>query len=550
MDTAVSYGIRFLENVRERMDICVDNNGPFVIMKSDIYRSNYVKARNRGAKIRFITEVTKDNIEYCKQLSKIVSELRHLDGARGSVCVNDTEFLGMTTWRETKLLNPVIYSNEREVIEHQQYIFEMFWKKAEPFSQKLMEIEDGIVPEIMQSRNSPVDIQNKVFDLLKSAESEILVIMSTSNAFHRQAKAGSFQILKELGDLKPWMNIKILTPKDDEIEKMITKLNKPNFVVRCIEPLSKVSILVIDRKQSLVAETKDDTKQIITEAIGFVTYSNSKPTVLSYVAIFDSLWKQTEIYQQLKDAHEKLKIHDKMQKEFINIVAHDLRTPLTPIIGLTEYVRDKTKDVHHMELLDRVVKDAKKLSYLNEKILDVTKFESKLFKPNKEVFSLNESIVNIIKELEHISDNTKKIKFEYHFDTEYLVDADSRRIGQVISNLIDNSIKSISEQDIGRGVISISIEKTINAITTIRDDYGSQHMVIVRIKDTGIALDNEILPRLFTKFATKSFQGTGLGLYISKNIIEAHGGKIWAENNKDGIGATITFTLPLTNRVI
>jgi two-component system, OmpR family, sensor histidine kinase VicK len=550
MDTAVSYGIRFLENVRERMDICVDKNGPSVIMKSDIYKNNYVKARNRGAKIRFITEVTKDNIEYCKQLSEIVSELRHLDGVKGSVCVNDTEFLGMTTWRETKLLNPVIYSNEREVIEQQQYIFQMFWKKAEPFSQKLREIEDGIVPEIMQSRNSPVDIQRKVFDLLKSAESEILVIMSTSNAFLRQAKVGSFQILEELGESKPWINIKILTPKDDEIEKMITKLNKSNFVVRCIEPLSKVSILVIDRKQSLVAETKDDTKQIITEAIGFVTYSNSKPTVLSYVAIFDSLWKQTEIYQQLKDAHEKLKIHDKMQKEFINIVAHDLRTPLTPIIGLTEYVRDKTKDVHHMELLDRVVKDAKKLSYLNEKILDVTKFESKLFKPNKEVFSLNESIVNIIKELEHISDNTKKIKFEYHFDTEYLVDADSRRIGQVISNLIDNSIKSISEQDIGRGVISISIEKTINAITTTTDDYDSQHIVVVSIKDTGIALDNEILPRLFTKFATKSFQGTGLGLYISKNIIEAHGGKIWAENNKDGIGATITFTLPLTNRVI
>lgn len=550
MDTAVSYGIRFLENVRERMDICVDKNGPFVIMKSDIYKSNYVKAKNRGAKIRFITEVTKDNIEYCKQLSDLVSELRHLDGVKGSVCVNDTEFLGMTTWREAKLLNPVIYSNEGEVIEQQQYIFEMFWKKAEPFSQKRREIEDGIVPEIMHSRNSPIDIQSKVIDLLKSAESEILVIMSTSNAFHRQVKVGSFEILKELGDLKPWMNIKILTPKDDEIEKMITKLNKSNFVVRYIEPLSKVSILVIDRKQSLVAETKDDTKQIVTEAIGFVTYSNSKPTVLSYVAIFDSLWKQTEIYQQLKDAHEKLKIHDKMQKEFINIVAHDLRTPLTPIIGLTEYVRDKTKDVHHMELLDRVVKDAKKLSYLNEKILDVTKFESKLFKPNKEVFSLNESIVNIIKELEHILDNTKKIKFEYHFDTEYLVDADSRRIGQVISNLIDNSIKSISEQDIGRGVISISIEKAINTITTTRDNYDSQHMVIVSIKDTGIALDNEILPRLFTKFATKSFQGTGLGLYISKNIIEAHGGKIWAENNKDGIGATITFTLPLTNKKI
>ena len=552
MDTAVSYGISFLENVSERMDICVDKNGPSIIIKSEIYKSNYIKAKNRGAKIRFITEITKDNIQYCKKLGEIVSELRHLDGVKGSVCVNDSEFLGMSTWSETKLLNPVIYSNEREVIEQQQYIFEMFWKKAEPLTQKLMEIEEGIVPEVMQSRNSPVDIQNKVFDLLNSAESEILVIMSTSKAFHRQAESGTFQLLKELGDAKPWIIIKILTPKDNEMERLITILNKPNFIIQYIEPLSKVSILVIDRKQSLVAETKDDAKQIISEAVGFVTYSNSAPTVLSYVAIFDSIWKQTEIYQELKDAHEKLKIHDKMQKEFINIVAHDLRTPLTPIIGLTEYVRDKTKDVHHMELLDRVVKDAKKLSYLNEKILDVTRFESKLFKPNKEVFSLNELIVTVIKELEHILDDTKKIKFECHFDTEYLVDADSRRIGQVISNLIDNSIKSISEQDTGRGIISIttSIEKITSTITTSRDDHYPQHMVIVSIKDTGIALDNEILPRLFTKFATKSFQGTGLGLYLSKNIIEAHGGKIWAENNKDGIGATISFNLPLINKII
>ena len=552
MDTAVSYGIRFLENVSERMDICVDKNGPSMIIKSEIYKSNYIKAKNRGAKIRFITEITKDNIQYCKKLGEIVSELRHLDGVKGSVCVNDSEFLGMSTWSETKLLNPVIYSNEREVIEQQQYIFEIFWKKAEPLTQKLMEIEEGIVPEVMQSRNSPVDIQNKVFDLLNSAESEILVIMSTSKAFHRQAESGTFQLLKELGDAKPWIIIKILTPKDNEMERLITILNKPNFIIRCIEPLSKVSILVIDRKQSLVAETKDDAKQIISEAVGFVTYSNSAPTVLSYVAIFDSIWKQTEIYQELKDAHEKLKIHDKMQKEFINIVAHDLRTPLTPIIGLTEYVRDNTKDVHHMELLDRVVKDAKKLSYLNEKILDVTRFESKLFKPNKEVFSLNELIVTVIKELEHILDDTKKIKFECHFDTEYLVDADSRRIGQVISNLIDNSIKSISEQDTGRGIISItaSIEKITSTITTSRDDHYPQHMVIVSIKDTGIALDNEILPRLFTKFATKSFQGTGLGLYLSKNIIEAHGGKIWAENNENGIGATISFNLPLTNKII
>ena len=197
---------------------------------------------------------------------------------KGSVCVNDSEFLGMSTWSETKLLNPVIYSNEREVIEQQQYIFEMFWIKAEPLTQKLREIEEGIIPEIMESKNSPVDIQNKVFDFLKSAESEILVIMSTAKAFHRQTESGTLKLLEELGNTKPWIIIKILTPKDNEIERMITILHKPNFVVQSIEPLSKVSILVIDRKQSLVAETKDDTKQITSGAVGFVTYSNSVPT--------------------------------------------------------------------------------------------------------------------------------------------------------------------------------------------------------------------------------------------------------------------------------
>ena len=319
------------------------------------------------------------------------------------------------------------------------------------------------------------------------------------------------------------------------------------------------SVMIIDNAKILLIV--DEIKNVTSDNNIIGIFSTNSSLVKNFGSLFDILDNEKEVLKyivktknqlessnkQLKESNQKSEIFIEAQKEFINIVAHDLRTPLTPIIGLTEYVRDKTKDVHHMELLDRVVKDAKKLSYLNEKILDVTKFESKLFKPNKEVFSLNELIVNIIKELEHISDNTKKIKFEYHFDTEYLVDADSRRISQVISNLIDNSIKSISEQEIGRGVISISIEKTINAVTTttIRDDeYDSQHMVIVSIKDTGIALDNEILPRLFTKFATKSFQGTGLGLYISKNIIEAHGGKIWAENNTNKKGAMFKFTLP------
>ena len=106
---------------------------------------------------------------------------------------------------------------------------------------------------------------------------------------------------------------------------------------------------------------------------------------------------------------------------------------------------------------------------------------------------------------------------------------DRSRLTQVISNLLNNAVKFTTE-----GTISIGTEKKDN-------------QVIVSIKDTGSGIEHEILPRLFSKFSAKSFEGTGLGLFISKNI-EAHGGRIWAENNADGKGATFSFSLPTVNK--
>ena len=160
---------------------------------------------------------------------------------------------------------------------------------------------------------------------------------------------------------------------------------------------------------------------------------------------------------------------------------------------------------------------------------------------NKDRFALDILILDIIKEFEYKSYNDKKIKFEYYRanpNQEYILYGDKNRIGQVIFNLISNSIKFILRD----GKIIIIIEKA-------KSNYKNK-TIIVTIKDTGIGIDDEIYPNLFTKFVTKSFQGTGLGLYISKNIIEAHGGKIWGENNKDGKGATFGFRLPIKNRPI
>src|SRR6266571_4327928 len=181
-------------------------------------------------------------------------------------------------------------------------------------------------------------------------------------------------------------------PSHKSTEDIVRHL-KQNYAqyadIRYIEkmPDTKATILVVDRKVSLVMELRDDSKTTFDETIGLSTYSNSRPGVLSYVSIFESLWKQTELYEQLK-------IHDRMQQEFINIAAHELRTPIQPIIGLTEVLQSQIKDVKQHEMLEVTIRNAKRLQRLTNDILDVTKIEGGLLELNKEEFNLNDVVIN------------------------------------------------------------------------------------------------------------------------------------------------------------
>jgi signal transduction histidine kinase len=261
--------------------------------------------------------------------------------------------------------------------------------------------------------------------------------------------------------------------------------------------------------------------------------------------------------EKLEAANEQLNVHDRIQKEFINTAAHELRTPIQPILGLTNLIKDKTRDDEQIaEYCDIVIRNATRLKKLAENILETSRIESNEIRLEKENFELGFLIRDIVKEVNNVLGEDKKVKFEYHgLKDQLTVYADRVRIGQVISNLIDNSIKFISKQggEDGdeKGTISIFIEKTktgrktSNTVKDNGDIKGDGPVVTVSVKDNGRGIDKEIMPKLFTKFTTKSFQGTGLGLYISKSIIEAHGGRIWAQNNEDGKGATFSFSLPL-----
>ena len=246
-----------------------------------------------------------------------------------------------------------------------------------------------------------------------------------------------------------------------------------------------------------------------------------------------------------------------MQKEFINVAAHELRTPIMPIIGLSELLYKKSGSSLNQkalqEYLQIIVRNSHRLHRLVEAVLDVTKIESRIFKLNTELVELNEVISNVVTDFENSLKNKsygsdidvdddnyskKKVKIIYEPNkNKIFVNADKIRLTQVIFNLLDNASKFTHE-----GFIVITTRITTNKE---KDDDDNNNNVIVIIKDSGIGIDNDILPRLFTKFATKSDQGTGLGLFIVKKIIEAHGGRIWAENNSNGIGSTFYFTLPI-----
>jgi signal transduction histidine kinase len=256
-----------------------------------------------------------------------------------------------------------------------------------------------------------------------------------------------------------------------------------------------------------------------------------------------------ESNREIALANEELKVHDKMQKEFINVAAHELRTPIMPILGLSELLYNKVVKGNNLkqetlnEYLQIIVRNSYRLHKLVEDILDVTKIESRIFKLNTELVELNEVIANVVIDFENLVKNKKyddgknknnaKIIYEPNRNNKIFVNADRTRLTQVVSNLLDNALKFTQG-----GFIIITTRIT-------RKEKDSNDKVIVMIKDSGIGIDNEILPRLFTKFATKSDQGTGLGLFIVKKIIEAHGGRIWAENNSNGIGSTFYFTLPI-----
>jgi nitrogen-specific signal transduction histidine kinase len=539
VENAVRLFSRVVSGAITTIDICDDDIIPHTPTSHKVIEKRVLEIE---AKFRYITKIKEDNIQYCKELMK-VGQVRHLDGIRTNFVVTDTEYTSSAFMQQSQSHPEIVYSNVRSIVEQQRYLFENLWNKAIPAEHKIMEIEEGVELEKTQVIQDSRSIQKLFVNMVKSAQHEVLLILPTVNAFLREHRMGIIQLLMRAASRRT-VNVRILTPTNEVINNILKNMGvfyqegerKNDFDLRSINmsseetAVSTVTIVVVDKKESLVFEKTDDTKENFIEAVGLATYSNSKPTVMSYVSIFKNLWKQVYLYEQLKT-------HDKMQKEFINIASHEMKTPTQAIIGYADLMRKHPEK--REDMMQAISRNAIRLQRLTNDILDVTRIDSNTLNLHKERFDLDDLIVSVVQDyVSYIEKENLSVKLLYNFKQDIkeplAVDADKDRITQVISNLLANAIKFTSKRK--DGVISVSAERKKNS---------NQEEVIVSIKDTGEGINPEIQPRLFTKFATASFSGTGLGLYISKGIVEAQGGKMWAENNPEGKGATFTFTLPL-----
>jgi two-component system, OmpR family, sensor histidine kinase VicK len=541
----VLYTLSQFISKSKTINSCNDYKAPSLIMSIVEYQKLFDELKKRDIKVRYITDITKDNLAYCRNLMTFPMEIRHLDGIKANFSVSDLEYIASSTpLQEIHSLEPIqqiIYSNVKDIVQQQKYVFESFWNRSIPAEHRIMELEEGVVLGSTEVISNPIITKDLFITLVKSSKEQVLLLIPSINGFLREENLKIIQYLKEAASDRG-VYVKILTPTNDMINEKIQKIkrdNIKNFDIQSFEVISNIqintiTILVVDSKESLVIEKKDDSKLDFIDAAGLSTYSTSKPTVLSYVSIFESLINQVKLYEQLK-------IHGKMQEEFINVASHELRTPIQVILAFTELLE------HHPEKKDEMIqsiqRNALRLQRLAEDILDVTKIESKTLNLHKEKFNLGDLISTIIDDhrnnINKNDDGKDKVKLLYTNEKgPFLVKADYARIIQSISNILNNAIKFTQEEkergEEGAGDIYITIEKKKD----------NEQQVIVMIRDTGIGIDSDMLPRLFTKFATKSTKGTGLGLFISKSIIEAHGGTIWAENNKDGKGATFAFNLP------
>lgn len=493
--------------------------------------------------IRWIGTIEECDIEVVDEFVKLGVEIRHIKSTPLNFSVTDKDCSITVSKLDPGQGNPsVLASNDAQYVTHFNALFEELWIQGVDAADRISEISDSIKPKRTEIINRSSIIRRTLLELIANAKHEILFMLPTERAYKREEKMGAIDILKRAAHERA-VSVRILTPFDaSPFLKTQNKRSRGNedaatgrtdtkLQVKQVEQASEfeTTLVLTDRKQSLVINLKNDSVDDFLEAVGTAIYSDAEPMVKSYTSFFEALWRESELSEEVRNTNEQLEANDRLQKEFIHIAAHELKTPVQPLLVLAELLAQEASSNDGVRVsrsdVELIARNAARLERLTSDILDVSRIESSTLSLNKTQVDLTEIISSVIKDSVTRRQDAR-ILFESR-GRPLIVEADRDRIMQIVFNLVDNAVKFTRSNG---GEVFIQHEKSVG-------------QAVVTVQDTGPGIDPEIEPRLFEKFASKSENGTGLGLYISKKIIEAHGGRIWAKNANGG--AYFAFSLPI-----
>lgn len=409
------------------------------------------------------------------------------------------------------------------------------------FSGNLFEL---IRMELKKSKINDKNIQyskSQFFELIESkittAKDEVSIVCSKSFISNYYFDFLKFLFKKANNIYNHINNIRILLPKDNHIKSLLHEnlpQNTSNIRINYIhENLENIFFVVIDKNFLFFSEFDNTTKNN-TPSLHFNTITENEYIVWYVSAIFESLWKQTSLENRVLELYEEQNKKNVSRENFIRMFVHELKVPLQPIIGFSDMIQSNNRlsTEQKNDILKIISRNAKKLDLLANNILDYARMENNIFKLNIE----STDIIKIIKELiddYQIQADKKGLSIEFvHKTKEIVINLDKVRIIEVLDNLLSNALKFTQ-----KGFIRISIA-------------GSKDFLNIYIMDTGIGIGEKNKEKLFSKFFTTDTMGTGLGLYISKMIVEKHGGKIDVQNNFPHSGCTFSISLPISKVII
>lgn len=551
--------LQFIKRSKRKIDCCISSATPLVTMESGPIREARIAAvKEKGIKLRYVTEITPDNVDYCKEMMTF-SEIRHLDRIKGNFEVADEkEYVASATLHKAQSMPQLIFSNVPEIVEQQQFVFDSFWEMGIPAEQRIREIEQGISPEFFKVISDPDVAIDILSNLAKSIQKEALLILPDNHTVKMMKRMRLLNHFVESVKSKN-AKAKIIYQENKENREILNDLLLQYSEISVLPISLSINsiIFLIDDSEFIIIEIKGEQSHDFKDSLGgFAIYSNSKLSINSFKFFFDTVWKQQQmecelrvLNKNLNESYRHLAMLNNMQKDFIDKATNVLRSPSQAILVYAELAlsdpqyKEADEEIGYLEI---ILKNALRLNRLTQNMLNVSKIENKQLNLNKKIFGLEELISDTIfefqKKLKELNNKDIEIILEKKYkngmveqyqsaklDKEFLVEADREYIKQVSINLIGNAIRYTDDKIIVR-ITRGNAEVTVNVI------------------DFGPGIDPETLPDIFSKSITKSNNKIGLGLFISKGIIEGHGGRIWAQNNEDGKGATFSFSLPLQEK--